>query len=122
MSNNFIPDGYKELDLSTMNRGAANKMFNKELSNVIENISDINTLAKTPRKITLEIIITPDEDRDVGKLEVKAKSTLAPIKSISTNIGFQNRPGGKKVPLESTIDQTGFDFDENVTSINEGVK
>jgi len=72
---------YEKITLSTLKGGALEERFQYELKKVLENIVDPNTEAKKQRKITIELILLPDESLEVVGLEAKIKSTLVPIKS-----------------------------------------
>jgi len=116
-----IDGSWKELDLSDINHGAANEIFAREMGRVMENVKDINTLAKFKRKITLEFEIVPDEERSIGSLNITAKAVLAPLKSIASNVAFQKDSYGKLRAYESTMTMTPFTF-ENVEDINQANK
>lgn len=75
-----------EIKLSALAGGAVDERFNLELQKVLDNIRDLNTEAKKKRKITLEIVIEPNEQRDLGVVAVTAKTTLAPALDIGTTL------------------------------------
>jgi len=79
-------DDLEYLSLSNLGLGAANEMFAEALEKVLENIHDINTDYKPARKITLEVSITPNEDRNKGKVQIKCIPKIAPQKSFETDI------------------------------------
>lgn len=78
----------KGISLDKFAKGGLKAVFNREMQRTTSNICDPNTEAKTKRTITLTIEIYPDEDRQLGKVEVKAKSNLAPTKSLTTKMVF----------------------------------
>ena len=65
-------------DLST---GVVDEQFKREWEKILQNIADPSTEAKKKRKFTLEIEITPNEDRSLAAVAIKSKSSLAPVKS-----------------------------------------
>lgn len=72
--------------LLQMAKGAIQERVDYEVSRVVDNILDMNTEAKAKRKVTLTIVIAPDEDRRVVKIEASAKSTLAPVTPVGTSL------------------------------------
>ncbi|MCK5614018.1 hypothetical protein KAR91_69790 [Candidatus Pacearchaeota archaeon] len=63
--------------LTNVARGMAPQLFDREFKKVLENIQDTRTGAVKTRKIVMEFIIQPDQDRHALSIEVKAKSALA---------------------------------------------
>lgn len=72
--------------LLQMAKGAIQERVDYEVSRVVDNILDMNTEAKVKRKVVLTIVMVPDEDRQVVKIEASAKSTLAPVTPIGTSL------------------------------------
>ncbi len=71
-----MPD-QKCVTLDNLAGGGARELFDTELLRVLKNIEDVNTVAGEKRKITLEVIITPNEERDMGIVKVQCTSKLA---------------------------------------------
>jgi len=70
------------IELGKIGLGAIDERFRHVLCDVIENILDPNTDAKTARKITIDMKISPDpENREKCDFEVVVKSKLAPAKA-----------------------------------------
>lgn len=114
------PQGFRELKLETLNNGAVSELFDRELTEVMKNISDINTMPKEPRKITIEIEIVPTEERNIAAMKITAKSKLAPLKSLCTSLAFQEMPNGQLFPWENAVVQPSFHFEsEDVTVIGD---
>ena len=67
----------EHVTLTNIARGIAPQLFGRELDKVLENIGDTRTSPVKQRKITLEFIFKPDQERHTVEVEVKAKSTLA---------------------------------------------
>ena len=72
--------------LLQMAKGAIQERVDYEVSRVVDNILDMNTEAKVKRKVTLTIVMVPDDDRQVVKIEASAKSTLAPVTPVGTSL------------------------------------
>ena len=69
-----------------MAKGAIQERVDYEVSRVVDNILDMNTEAKVKRKVVLTIVMVPDDDRQVVKIEASAKSTLAPVTPVGTSL------------------------------------
>lgn len=73
-------------DLSKIADGAAQEKFTAELEKVAANILDLNTEAKTKRKISLDITFIPNDKRDAVDVDVQIKSKMAPQVGVSTTM------------------------------------
>ncbi|MQS52147.1 hypothetical protein [Companilactobacillus mishanensis] len=73
-------------NLSEIADGAAQEKFAKELKEVCNNILDLNTEAKTKRKITMDLTFVPNDTRDAIDTVVSVKSRLAPQIGVSTTM------------------------------------
>jgi hypothetical protein len=80
----------KHIRIEDIQGGGFIERINAELERVTENINDINTIAKAPRKITAEIVVTPDEDRGDLKIVTKTKLTLVGEKHVES-VGYMSR-------------------------------
>lgn len=83
-------------DLTTIGGGAALEKFDHELKKVLNNIRDLNTDPKAKRKIVLEIVFQPDEDRELVRTSVAARCVLASTKPTLANL-FVGRAAGETV-------------------------
>ena len=72
------------VSLATIGGGAAVERFDDELKRVLDNIIDPNTPPKALRKVTLEVKIKPDADREIGQVEILVKSQIAPAEAYET--------------------------------------
>lgn len=72
-------EAYKEVNLQTINNGAAAELFQAELQKVLANINDINVNSEKPREIALIFKFTPTKDRSSVTVKVQAKSKLETI-------------------------------------------
>lgn len=66
-----------KLSISKIGFGTVVELFDAELQKVLDNCIDINTTAKTKRKIILTMTIMPDEDREVCAVEAGVELKLA---------------------------------------------
>ena len=79
-------DGTEMVSLANLGRGAAIEKFDEEFRKVLENIVDPNTPAMGERKITLEVAIKPNENRDYCTLKVSCSSKVTPVKAFETQM------------------------------------
>ena len=87
--------GYKDVEgLMDLNSGAIEEQFGREWRKVIGNIGDPSTEPKKPRKITIEVTITPTADRSSAKVCIATKSTLAPAKADENLVMFEMTSDG----------------------------
>ena len=69
-----------------MARGAISERVDYEMSKVLDNILDPNTKASAKRKISLNIVLTPNDEREMISVAVTAKSALAPTNPVTTSL------------------------------------
>lgn len=74
----------KAKSILEMGRGAIMERVDYEMAKVIENILDENTKATGVRELTVKIKLTPDDKREVIKVDTVASSKLQPTNSIVT--------------------------------------
>lgn len=86
--------------LLQMAKGAIQERVDYEVSRVVDNILDMNTEAKVKRKVVLTIVMVPDEDRQVVKIEASAKSTLAPVVPVGTSLVITADGNGEMILAE----------------------
>lgn len=72
--------------------GAMTERINYELVKVMENIKNPNTDEK-PRRITVEIDITPINNRQAVSMKTTVKKKLRPTSSVQTQMAIQNADG-----------------------------
>lgn len=71
------------------------KIANTALQEKVENILDLNTEAKTTRKITITLTMSTDDERTVVNTGIEVKSTLAPQKGVATTVIVGRDDNGK---------------------------
>ena len=74
------------LDLTHIADGGLQEKLDNELEKVFDNILDLNTEAKAKRKITIELIMSSNEERTVVDTTMTVKSKLAPQNGVATTI------------------------------------
>lgn len=84
-----------KIDLSKIANTALQEKVDKELEKVLENILDINTEAKTNRKVTITLTMSTDDERTVVNTGIEVKSTLAPQKGVATTVIVGRDDNGK---------------------------
>jgi hypothetical protein len=110
------------LTLENLCGGAALELFQSELDKVLRNIQDPNTDAKAVRKVTLEVIFAPDDEREVGAVSVKASTKLSGLKAAKSQVYF-GRHEGRLVATEWNPKQQGlFDEKPNLRAVSNGEK
>jgi hypothetical protein len=67
----------EKVSIHNLGFGTVVELFDSEMTKVLENCLDFNTSARTKRKITLTMTITPDEDREVCDVEAAVELKLA---------------------------------------------
>jgi hypothetical protein len=95
----------RQINLSNFAEGALQEKFDAEFQKVLKNIQDPNTPWKTPRKITLELKLTTDEQRELSMVDIVAKSTLAVSKTAKAKIliGMDGKGGYLANELRSQV-------------------
>jgi hypothetical protein len=90
---------HKTIELPTLAGGAAIELFDSAVAQVLENLQDPNTDWKARRKITLDVVFSSDEERQVGDIEIKCSTKLAGIKGVRTVV-FYGDLNGRRVAVE----------------------
>lgn len=96
--------------LDTIGGGALSELFAAELGKVLANIADPNTDSKAKRAIEITVTFKPKADRDVADVELKCKSKMAGIVTVSTQL-FMGKHQGKLIAIESDPRQSSL-FDQ----------
>lgn len=108
------------MQLSEINSGALQEVFDYEFNKILRNIRDVNTDPKAKRKVTIEMTISPNEKRTIGDIDFKVKHTEAPINGFATAITITE--DGRKVVAEEIGNELPGQMNvENVLEM-EGVK
>jgi len=94
--------------LKTLDGGSAVELFDQELKKLVENVFDLNTSPKTKRKISLEVVFQPSEDRASAVVYIDVKSKLAGQRGSGTQVYF-GKVDGVRVAVEPIKDHGLFD-------------
>lgn len=76
----------REISLLDIMGGAIADRVNYEFDYVARNLLDPNTDANTARKLTIEIWVTPTEDRRSATVKAVVSSKLAPVKQLDATL------------------------------------
>lgn len=90
-----------------MAHGAIEERVDIEMARIIENILNENTKPETKRKLRLELVFEPNEDRSMITVSAVAKATLAPLRSVTTALYVDRDPDGKLIAVEAKADIPG---------------
>ena len=80
--------------LSNIGDGLADELFSAELKKVLTNIADPRTGATATREIVITVKVKPDEQREVGGVEIKSSAKLAPIAGKKALVYFSRDDDG----------------------------
>ncbi|EFB76048.1 hypothetical protein SUBVAR_05832 [Subdoligranulum variabile DSM 15176] len=83
-----------------MAMGGIAEVVDREVDRVICNVLDPSTKATAKRKIVLTLTFNPDETRSRLDMDVQAKSTLAPVAPLKTDLCITKGRGGELLMAE----------------------
>jgi hypothetical protein len=69
----------KQITIETLGDGAVLTRLNDELQRVLENISSPDTRPEALRRISLEIKIRSNTERNLARVDISSSSQLAPV-------------------------------------------
>lgn len=105
---------YQEVTLDTLNLGAARELFEEAWKRLLANVADENTSAKAVRKLTIEVKVKPNEERNSAITTVSVKESLAQLNPHEHFVQFSTDgrrvrayttdPGQKPLGLEEDED------------------
>jgi len=96
---------FSKVTLQSLADGAAGERFNRELSEVLENVRDPNTSYKKARKVTLELTIAAEDDeRTLLKYAVSVNKKIVPMEDLG-GIMYVEREGSKYIAVTQDPDQ-----------------
>ena len=98
------------MNLNNIGNGALAELFDKQLQEVLKNIQDPNSDVKKKSTITIQVGITPFENRDAATMDYSVTSKQAPPKVRQTSIMFGEEEGvfianeiGKQAPGQTAM-------------------
>lgn len=108
--------GYEKKSLLQMARGAFLEIFDAEMSKVLDNILDPNTKATGKRKLTVEFVFVPDDNRQTIGVSFQCKPKLEPINPAVTSLYVTGEAGTGEVTAVELVPnipgQTSLDMGE----------
>lgn len=90
----------EKLSFSTLAGGGVEEKLQFAIDEIAANIADPNTDPKKARKITMTLVMKPNEQRSIASLEVDVKTSLVAPRGISTTIMIDRDEKGKAVASE----------------------
>lgn len=89
-----------KFNLETLAGGAFTERVNQALKEVAENIVDPNTDFKAKRKVSIDLIFTTKEDRELTEVDIATKVKLAPRTAVHTKIVLNKHLNGEVIAAE----------------------
>lgn len=105
----------EEINLATLADGAAIEQVNEALKDAWKNIADPNTRAIDKRKVTLELVLAPDEERSTVVTSFRVISKHAACKPVVAIVSLTRARGGeviatelrsRQMPLRGTVEES----------------
>lgn len=90
----------KNINLEDFANGALAERFNIALKEVLENLKDPNTDYKKKRKLTMELVLSTNEAREITSVDIVAKTKLCPAKPITTSLLMDMNFDGEVIASE----------------------
>lgn len=107
----------EKMSLANLADGAAIERFDIALQEVANNIQDVNTEATAVREVVLSVKIKPDEDRNIGGIEINALPKLAKFMPVVTKAFLGKDIKGDGEIYELSVPKQMDLFQNNVTMI-----
>lgn len=99
--------------------GALEERFAGELGRVLDNIRDPNVPALGKRKLTVEFVLDPNEDREVGTIDVKVTSKGNAVKTLQARMYItKDRDGNPALVTENPKQAKLFPGPAEVTAFS----
>lgn len=111
---------HKHVSLTNLARGKVGDMFARELKKCLENIADTRTSATKKRKITIEIVMQPNENRREIAYGVTAKCNVAEQSGI-VGVAFASLDG-KGEPRMTLNDPTQLELADQLAEAQRAKK
>lgn len=92
------------LSITTMNGGGIVEAIDEVLSQIADNIADVNTPPDKVREVNVKIKIKPDKNRVLGTADIIVSAKLQPQEPQVVSIVFDKKDG-KPAIFESFADQ-----------------
>lgn len=88
-----------------MARGAIKERVDYEMARILDNITDANTRPTTKCKLTLTIVLTPDDDRANVAIDITAKYTLVATNPVRTSLYLTGDPANGELAAVEMVPQ-----------------
>jgi hypothetical protein len=75
-----------QIDLNEIAGGALKEQFEHYWEQLIESVLDENVPTKNARKLTIEITVKPNGERNYAAISIKCKTTLPSIREVDSAI------------------------------------
>ncbi|MEM6838831.1 MAG: hypothetical protein AAF609_18495 [Cyanobacteria bacterium P01_C01_bin.120] len=99
------------IGLGDIVNGAVDEAFREELKIAIQSIRDVNKVAKSKRKISVNFELAPNADRDLVNVKVTVKSNVGGDHNEPLETTFLINGSGSTVSaVERTAEQGSFNF------------
>jgi hypothetical protein len=96
--------------LETIGGGVLAELFDLELTRILANIVDPNTVAEQKRTMTLKLSFSPGPKRDVSDVAITVEAKLASVRKVDAQL-FLGRVHGQLVAVENDPRQSNL-FDQ----------
>lgn len=83
----------ESMNIGNICGGAVPEVFERELAELLKNVSDPNTDAEKVRSISLEFKFKPLADRSMAVVEFSVKNKLANVETVVGNVFFSKQGG-----------------------------
>lgn len=94
---------FEKVCLANLGHGVAAELVDREIEEVMRNVTDPNTVAKAKRKIIMEITLAPDERRETCAVVVSCYSKLARVKPHESTVHVL-KDGGEPVAVQRPVE------------------
>lgn len=84
------------ISLTTICNGAVPEVFERELREVLANITDPNTDAEKARRLKIEFVFAPYEDRSGAHVSFTVRATLQPVRVAKSRLFLSRQSGSLK--------------------------
>ncbi|WP_332237889.1 replication terminator protein [Sporolactobacillus sp. KGMB 08714] len=75
---------WRKIDLEALAKGGLTERFNHALQDVLLNIANPNAEATKKRSVIVEVVLIPNEERDMANVGINVKTKLVPDKAVGT--------------------------------------
>lgn len=106
----------QKINITELDEGGAVSAMNEALEQLLENVLDLKTDPKKTRKVSLEVTVKPNEERNTLDVSYQVKPSFAPPKAEETQLLMDKRQGGKPTVTEVRRQRLPFKEEEGETA------